>query len=42
MSNHGYRTVTWAVQANGGTVREAAFDVAATPTDIVRGVHRRP
>jgi isopenicillin-N epimerase len=35
VSNHGYRTVTWAVQANGGTVREAAFDTAATTPDIV-------
>lgn len=35
VSNHGYPTVTWAVQANGGTVRGAAFDTAATTTDIV-------
>ncbi|HKX67083.1 MAG TPA: aminotransferase class I/II-fold pyridoxal phosphate-dependent enzyme [Intrasporangium sp.] len=35
VSNHGYPTVSWAVQANGGTVREAAFDAAATTTDIV-------
>ena len=35
VSNHGYRTVTLAVQANGGTVREAAFDLTASTTDIV-------
>jgi isopenicillin-N epimerase len=35
VSSHGYPTVTWAVQAHGGTVREARFDTTATTTDIV-------
>ena len=35
VGNHGYPTVARAVQANGGAVREAAFDLAAPATDIV-------
>jgi isopenicillin-N epimerase len=35
VSSHGYPTVTMAVQARGGSVREAAFDLAATTTEVV-------
>ncbi len=35
VSSHGYPTVTAAVRARGGSVREAAFDLAATTAEVV-------
>jgi isopenicillin-N epimerase len=35
VSSHGYPTVTMAVQARGGSVREAAFGLTATTAEVV-------
>ena len=35
VSNHGYRTAGWSVEARGGTLRTADFDVEADPSTVV-------